>query len=123
MNALFIVLAAVGGIIVGAIIGFLFLKNMAKEAVRKGQADIDQALAKAKSEASFAARRRARSNLRAASTCGRTAAKSDAALALAPERGQVAPHRPVLRGFGIMGWWWCKEGAAARPRPGSPRGG
>ncbi len=46
-----IVGGAVGGVVVGVIIAFVVLKNMAGSAVKRGQVDAEQALAKANSDA------------------------------------------------------------------------
>ena len=46
-----LILGAVVGVIVGTVLAFLVLKNMARSALKRGQTDAEQALAKAKSEA------------------------------------------------------------------------
>ena len=51
MDVLWHVIGAVGGIVVGFIIAFLVLKNMASSALKRGQADAEQALAKGNAEA------------------------------------------------------------------------
>jgi len=46
-----LIIGAVVGVIVGTVLAFLVLKNMARSALKRGQTDAEQALAKAKSEA------------------------------------------------------------------------
>jgi ribonucrease Y len=51
MLAVYIAIAAVCGLILGTIIAFFVLKNMASSALRKGQAEAEQMVAKGKAEA------------------------------------------------------------------------